>query len=200
MFISLCAHEQSLSIRGSEILWKWLWLESRVIDCDLSRFILLKTWLEPSWVTIFSTWSESSLSHQKSWLESSYWFESRYHCYYVALSLYRDKRITIIRFWWLSQWLVPYGRHLLVTIIGMERMTGAFTRPFLYDICYKCQPNLSIREQPLLPGLDVFGMGLVVNRPSRGVEAEILPKIHDPINSSWTPRGSQPTRSLSLSS
>jgi len=27
---------------------KWLWLESRVIDCDSSRVILWKTWLESS--------------------------------------------------------------------------------------------------------------------------------------------------------
>jgi len=38
-------------------------------------------------------------------------------CYdYVALSLYRDNRITIIRLWWLSQRLVAYGHHLAVTI------------------------------------------------------------------------------------
>ena len=30
--------------------------------------------------TFFSTWLESSPSHQKSWLESSHWLESRYHC------------------------------------------------------------------------------------------------------------------------
>jgi len=30
MLISLCANEQGLSIRNSKILWKWLWLESRV--------------------------------------------------------------------------------------------------------------------------------------------------------------------------
>jgi len=29
----------------------------------------------------------------------------------------------------------------------------------LYDIRYKGQLNLSIRKQPLLPVLDVFGMG-----------------------------------------
>jgi len=36
----------------------------------------------------------------------------------------------------------------------------------LHDIRYKCQLNLS-REQPLLPALDVFGMGWVM-------------KTHDP--------------------
>jgi len=35
--------------------------------------------------------------------------------YYVALSLYRDKRITKIRLW-LSQWLITHGHHLAVTI------------------------------------------------------------------------------------
>jgi len=39
------------------------------------------------------------------------------------------------------------------------RMTDAFTWPSLYGIRYKGQLNLSIREQPLLPALDVFGMG-----------------------------------------
>ena len=41
---------------------------------------------------------------------------SSLYYYYVALSLYRDKRITIIRLWWLSQWLVTYRHHLAVTI------------------------------------------------------------------------------------
>jgi len=36
--------------------------------------------------------------------------------YYVALSLYRDKWTTIIRLWWLSQWLVTHGYHLAVFI------------------------------------------------------------------------------------
>ena len=38
-------------------------------------------------------------------------------CYYkVALSIYRDMWSTIIRLWWLSQWLVARGHHLAVTI------------------------------------------------------------------------------------
>ena len=74
--ISLCANELGLSIRGSEILWKWLWLDSRVIDCDSSRVIMWKTWLESSH---HSSQRDSSLSHQKSWLESSHWLESCYH-------------------------------------------------------------------------------------------------------------------------
>jgi len=32
----------------------------------------------------------------------------------------------------------------------------------LYDIFYKCQLNLSLRQQPLLLALDVFGMGWVL--------------------------------------
>jgi len=43
------------------------------------------------------------------------------------------------------------------------RLTGAFTWPSLYDICHKCQLNLSLREQALLPALDVFGVGWVIN-------------------------------------
>jgi len=48
MLISLCANKLDLSISNSEILQKWLWLESRVIDCDSSRVILWKMWLESS--------------------------------------------------------------------------------------------------------------------------------------------------------
>jgi len=48
MLSSLRTHEVGLSIRNSKILWKWLWLFSRVIDCDSSRVILWKTWLETS--------------------------------------------------------------------------------------------------------------------------------------------------------
>ena len=40
----------------------------------------------------------------------------------------------------------------------------------------KCQPNLSIREQLLLPALDVFGMGQVIIRPSQGAATQMLPK------------------------
>ena len=54
----------------------------------------------------------------------------------------------------------------------------------LYHIRYKCQLNLSIREQPLLPVLDVFGMGCVMRRPFQGAAAEMLPKTHDPTCSS----------------
>ena len=36
--------------------------------------------------------------------------------YYVALLLHREKWITIIRLWWLSQWLVNHGHHPPVDI------------------------------------------------------------------------------------
>jgi len=54
----------------------------------------------------------------------------------------------------------------------------------LYDIRYKCQLNLSLREQPLLPALDVFGMGWVIKRPSQGAATKMLPMTHDPTYSS----------------
>jgi len=52
----------------------------------------------------------------------------------------------------------------------------------LYDIRYKCHLNLPLREQPLLPSLDVLSLVWVITCPSQGGAAEILPKmIHDPI-------------------
>jgi len=47
----------------------WLWLDSFCEKRDSSRVKSL----------FFSTWLESSPSHQKSWLESNQWLESRYH-------------------------------------------------------------------------------------------------------------------------
>jgi len=83
----------------------------------------------------------------------------------------------------------------------MGRMTGAFTWPSRYDIRYKCELNLSLREQPLLPALDAFGMGWVITRPSQGAVAEMLPKMtHDPTYSRWRPGGSPQITSPSLSS
>ena len=58
-----------------------LWLESRVIDCDWSRVILWKTWLESIRVTIFLNVTRVGSSYQKLWHESSHWVESRYHWY-----------------------------------------------------------------------------------------------------------------------
>jgi len=39
---------------------------------------------------------------------------------------------------------------------------------------------MSLREQPLLPALDVFGMGWVIKRLSQGAAAEKLPKTQRP--------------------
>jgi len=56
--------------------------------------------------------------------------------------------------------------------------------PSLYDICYKCQLNLTLQEQSLLPTLEVFGMGWVTIRPSQATAPKMLPKTHDPTYSS----------------
>ena len=77
----LCAHEPGLSMKNSEILQKWLWLESLTV----TRFQSSHSVKNVTPVTIFSTWLESShqkswleSSHQKSWLKSSHWLKSRY--------------------------------------------------------------------------------------------------------------------------
>jgi len=46
---------------------------------------------------------------------------------------------------------------------------------------HSLQMSTKLREQTLLPALDVFGMGWIIKRPSQGA-AEMLPKMtHDPI-------------------
>jgi len=84
IIISLHTNKLGLSIRGSEILQKWLWLKSRVIVTRVESGHSVKnvTRVEsPS----FSTWLELSQSHQKSWLELSHWLKSRYHCYKLCI-------------------------------------------------------------------------------------------------------------------
>ena len=58
----------------------------------------------------------------------------------------------------------------------MGRKTDAFTWPSLLRHFSKCLLNLSTWGQPLLPVLDVFGMGWVIKRPSQSAAAEMLPK------------------------
>jgi len=77
MIISLYADKLGLSIRGSEILQKWLSLESRVIDCDSSRVILWKTWLESSHHVSQRDSSRVRLTKNR---DTSHWLESHYHC------------------------------------------------------------------------------------------------------------------------
>ena len=59
----------------------------------------------------------------------------------VALLLYRDKRITIIRLWWLSQWLVTHGHHLAVIIYLHVAPTSGHHTMLLIMYCYakQCQ-------------------------------------------------------------
>ena len=74
-----------------------------------------------------------------------------------------------------------YFWYQLMKICG--RTTDAFTWTSPLRHFLKFLPNLSIREQPLSPSLDVSGW--VIKRPSQGVAAEMLPKMtHDPTYSS----------------
>ena len=81
MVISLSAHEVGLSIRNLQILQKWLWLESRVIDCDSSLVESFYEKRDSSRVTIFLnvTRVESELPKIMTRVESCHWLESRYH-------------------------------------------------------------------------------------------------------------------------
>jgi len=94
------------------------------------------------------------------------------------------------------KWLISSTHDIYI----MGRKTDAFTWPSLLRHLSKWLLNLSTWEQPLLPVLDVFGMGWVIKRPSQGAAAEMLPKTYDPTYSSWTLRGLVQTRPLSLSS
>jgi len=68
-------------------------------------------------------------------------------------------------------------------------MTGAFKWSSLLQHFLQCLPNLSLREEPLLPVLDVFGAGWVWKRPFQGAATSLLPKMtEDPTYCSWTPR------------
>jgi len=70
------------------------------------------------WTTEASTrerWHFGALTNRKA--TSSSRDPSLTSLYYkVALSLHGDKWTTIIRLWWLSQWLITHEHHLAVTI------------------------------------------------------------------------------------
>ena len=71
------------------------------------------------WTTEESTrerWQFGALTNRKA--TSSNRDPSLTSLYYhsAALSLYKDKWTTIIRLWWLSQWLFTHRHHLTVTI------------------------------------------------------------------------------------
>ena len=86
--------------------------------CNGSVWDVLQLSASP-WTTEISTrerWQLEALTNRKATSSNRAPSTSSLCCYKVALSLYRDKRITIIRLWWLSQWLVTHGYHLAVTI------------------------------------------------------------------------------------
>jgi len=79
---------------------------------------------QPAAIEILRQVHSSTRHHIQPSIETAvsvYHPASSLHWYSVALSLYRDKWITTIPLWWLSQWLVIYGHHLAVTIIYMWR-------------------------------------------------------------------------------
>jgi len=93
------------------------------------RFILLQLTASP-WTTEASTserWQFEALTNRKATSSNRAPSLSSLYYYQVALSLYRDKWTTIIRLWWLSQWLLNHGHHLAVTIIYMWRHLLAAT-------------------------------------------------------------------------
>jgi len=80
--------------------------------------VLLQMTASP-WTTETSTrerWQFGALTNRKATSSNRAPSLSSLYYYMDALSLYRDKGITIIRLWWLSQWLVTHGHHLAVTI------------------------------------------------------------------------------------
>ena len=73
-------HTRWISLSGTQIFCEndsdsshWSWLDSSHSVKNVTRVEL----------PFFSMWLESSPSHQKSWLESSHWLESRYHRHMV---------------------------------------------------------------------------------------------------------------------
>ena len=82
----------------------------------VANSILLKLTASP-WTTEASArWQFGALTNRKATSSNRAPSTSSLYYYQVALSLYRDKWTTIIRLWWLWQWLVTYGHHLAVTI------------------------------------------------------------------------------------
>jgi len=92
-----------------------------IVDHDAPkewRKLVLQLTASP-WTTEASTkerWQLGALTNRKVTSSNRAPSLSSLYYYKVARSLYRDKWITMIRLWWLSQWLVTHGHHLAVTI------------------------------------------------------------------------------------
>jgi len=91
---------------------------TKFIDFKIQKYIVLQLTASP-WSTEASTSEKlqfGALTNRKASSSNRASSLSSLYYYWVRLSLYRDKRITIIRLWWLSQWLVTHGHHLAVKI------------------------------------------------------------------------------------
>ena len=62
----------------------------------------------------------------------------------------------------------------------LVRRKDDFTWPSSLRHFLKCLTNMSSWQQPLLHALDVFSLGWVIQRPSQGAAAQILPKTYAP--------------------
>ena len=88
------------------------------LDKSLENNIMLQLTASP-WTTEASTrerWQFRALTNRKATSSNRDPSLASLYYYKVALSLYRDKWTTIIRLWWLVQWLVTHGHHIAVTI------------------------------------------------------------------------------------
>jgi len=106
--------------------------------------------------------------------------------------------------WWLELQPGTLQTTFIKQHLEVCQIRGGWQVPSRVPPCYDIAWNYTkpvIREQPLLPVLDVYSVGWVGKRLAQGVGAEMLPQMtHNPANARWTARCSLKTRSELLSS
>ena len=113
-----CQKAMSILPHEAKAVLQLLCLQPMIFGWRQNRFIVLQL-TALTWTTEASTrerWQFGVLTNRKATSSNRDPSLTSLYYYKVALSLYRDKGTTMIRLWWLSQWLVTHGHHLAVTI------------------------------------------------------------------------------------
>ena len=128
----LCFHNNenlpSVALKFRKIIWLLQSL-GKLLGCRLLQLTASPRTTETS---TRERWQLGAITNRKATGSNRAPSLSSLYDFSVALSLHRDKRITIIRLWWLSQWLVTHGHHLAVTINLHVAPSGRHTTHLTY--------------------------------------------------------------------
>jgi len=147
------------------------------VTIQRSHWAMLQLTASP-WTTEASTserWQFRALTNRKATSSNRAPSTSSLYYYSVALSFYRDKWTAIIRWWWLSQWLVTYGHKLVVTIY-----VHVAPSPCRHSYPHTCNDAVTS------DGVSRLGLGLETCLETRFLESRSWSRSRTSQVSSWS--------------